>query len=88
MQESDFAVSQRLQDSFLLLCITDTKFLSICRKSISPRYFSSTVTEDLVKLCYSYFDQFAVAPIDHFHDLVHGNAIAQFSIAFFIHEGV
>jgi hypothetical protein len=70
MVESDFSVSQRLQDGFLLLCITDSKFLSICRKSISPHYFSSKVTEDLIKVCYSYFDQFAVAPADHFHDEV------------------
>ena len=70
MVENDFVVSQRVQDAFLLLCITDQKFLSICRKSISPKYFSSSVTEDLIKICYSYFDQFAVAPNDHFHDEV------------------
>lgn len=70
MKENDFVVSQRVQDSFLILCITNQKFLSICRKSISPKYFSSSVTEELIKLCYSYFDQFGVSPTDHFHDEV------------------
>jgi len=63
-------ISQRVQDSFVLLAITDTRFLELSRKTIKPEYFSSQVTEDVVKICYSYFDQFHEAPNNHFHDEV------------------
>ncbi len=61
-------ISQRVQDSFVLLAITSTKFLKATRKTVKPSYFSSTVTEDLITWCYSYFDQFESAPGNHFHD--------------------
>jgi hypothetical protein len=64
----DSTVSQSVQDGFVYLAITNTKFLQASRKSIKPQYFSSQVTEDLLTLCYSYFDQFAKAPDQHFHD--------------------
>lgn len=68
MKESDFKLSQRIQDLFLLLCITDTNFLKICRSSVKSSYFNSQVTEDMVDICYSFYDQFKKAPADHFHD--------------------
>jgi replicative DNA helicase len=63
-------LSQNIQDSFLYLAISNTKFLKSARNSIRPEYFSSEITENLIKICYSYFDQFNVAPDDHFHDEV------------------
>jgi len=65
---ADTVVSQSIQDSFCYLAITDTKFLQAARRSIKPQYFSSQVTEDIISICYSYFDQFGVAPDAHFHD--------------------
>ncbi len=63
-------ITQRIQDDFVFLAITDAKFLSIVRNSVKPRHFSSRVTEDIINLCYSYYDQFKTAPGDHFHDEV------------------
>jgi len=62
------AVSQRIQDAFVWLSITDQKFLLIARRSVKSKWFSSQVTEDIIELCYTYFDQFNVAPGDHLHD--------------------
>ena len=61
-------ISQRIQDSFVYLAITDTKFLQIARQVVKPSYFSSQVTEDVVQHCYSYFDQFDEAPSNHLYD--------------------
>ncbi len=61
-------ISQHVQDCFLYLCILDTNFLKMARTEIKPSYFSSQVTEDIVKLCYGYFDQFRVAPENHLYD--------------------
>jgi len=62
------AISQSIQDAFVYLSITDSKFLQMARRSVKPQHFSSQVTEDLVDICYSYFDQFKEAPDKHFHD--------------------
>lgn len=64
----DSSVSQRIQDAFVFLSITDEKFLKIARRSIKSKWFSSQVTEDIIDLCYSYLDQFGAAPCDHLHD--------------------
>lgn len=61
-------VSQHLQDCFVFLAITDDGFLKLARMIIKPSYFSSQVTEDIVRLCYAYFDQFQVAPQNHLDD--------------------
>ena len=61
-------VSQHIQDCFLYLSVTDTDFLRMARTTIKPNYFSSQVTEDIVGLCYAYFDQFGVAPENHLYD--------------------
>lgn len=61
-------VSQHLQDCFVFLSIMDSNFLRMARTAIKPRYFSSQVTEDVISLCYSYYDQFKVAPENHLHD--------------------
>ncbi|MHA1592414.1 MAG: DnaB-like helicase C-terminal domain-containing protein [Candidatus Heimdallarchaeaceae archaeon] len=65
---SNSVISQRIQDSFVFLIITDTKFLQLARKSVKPEYFSSQITEDIVRICYSYFDQFKEAAHNHLHD--------------------
>jgi len=64
----DNIVSQSIQNAFCYLAITDTKFLQLSRRSVKAKYFSSQITEDIINICYSYFDQFLIAPADHFHD--------------------
>lgn len=64
----DSVVSQAIQDSFCYLAITDTKFLQAARRSVKPAYFSSQITENIIQICYSYFDQFNQAPNQHFND--------------------
>ena len=61
-------VSQHIQDCFLYLCVLDTNFLKMARTAIKPNYFSSQVTEDIVRLCYVYYDQFQSAPENHLYD--------------------
>ena len=61
-------ISQRIQDSFVFLAITDTRFLQLARQTVKPEYFSSQVTEDIVRACYSYYDQFKEAARNHLYD--------------------
>lgn len=61
-------VSQHVQDAFVLLAITDVTFLRMARTAIKSSYFSSRVTEDIVNLCYGFYDQFREAPGNHLHD--------------------
>jgi len=61
-------ISQRIQDAFVFLAITSSKFLKSARQSVKPDYFSSMITEDIITWCYAYFDQFGTAPDNHFHD--------------------
>jgi len=62
------AVDQRIQDFFILLAIKDTKFLKSARQTVKTSYFGSWVTQELVQICYSFFDQFGEAPGIHFRD--------------------
>jgi replicative DNA helicase len=55
-------IGQYLQDCFLYLIITDSEFARISRLSIPSNYFSS-ITSDIVRLCYNYYDQFGRAPV-------------------------
>lgn len=64
----EFVINQHVQDCFLRLASTNTQFLKLTRTSVPPNYFSSEVTETLVKCCFSYFDQFQEAPIHHLYD--------------------
>ncbi len=64
----DKAVSQHVQDCFVLLAITDEKFLATSRHCVKSSYFGSTVTESLINICYSFYDQFQKPPGDHLHD--------------------
>lgn len=66
--KKDDVLSQRIQDSFLYLCITSVDFLKMAHTAIKPEYFSSSITKELVQLCYGYFQQFGEAPNQHFHD--------------------
>lgn len=61
-------LAQRIQDAFVLLAIKNTKFLQACRQAVRPEYFSSEITESLIRICYQFFDQFKTAPDNHFHD--------------------
>ena len=64
------AISQRIQDYFVLSAISDTKFLRASRQIVKSSYFGSEVTQNLVRLCYTYYDQFGEAPATHFRDEV------------------
>lgn len=65
----DSVVSQRVVDSFVFLCITDTKFLKTVRSAVAPKYFKkSSIVQDTIKLCYDFFDVVQSAPGDHLHD--------------------
>lgn len=66
----DSVVSQHIQDCFVCLSISDTKFLQAARRSVKPEYFGSEITSSLVRLCYDFFDQFHFAPQQHFKDEV------------------
>lgn len=55
-------VSQGVQDGFVYLAITSTKFLRMARNSVLAEWFSSQVTEDIINICYQYYDQFKEAP--------------------------
>lgn len=70
MANKNTAVSQRIQDAFVFLSITDSKFLRVARKSVKSKWFSSRVTEDIIGVCYGFYDQFGEAPGDHLHDEV------------------
>jgi len=61
-------VSQHVQECFLFLAITDVTFLRMARMAIKSSYFSSRVTEDIVNLCYDYYDAFQEAPQNHLYD--------------------
>jgi hypothetical protein len=61
-------ISQRIQDYLVLLSITDEKYLAMAYKTVKASYFSSTITEDITRLCYTYYQQFRQAPNNHFHD--------------------
>lgn len=64
----DNVVDQKIQDYFVLLAIQDTKFLQAARQTVKITYFGSSVTQDLIKICYEFFDQFQQAPGHHFKD--------------------
>lgn len=64
----DKVVSQHLQDCFVYLAITSDEFLKLVRPVLIPGFFTSTISENLVQICYEFFDTFGRAPGDHFHD--------------------
>lgn len=70
MAESDKIISQHLQDCIILLSITDKDFLTVIRPIVKPEFLSSSISEDILTLCYKYYDQFNKAPDEHFHDEV------------------
>jgi len=65
---AETVVNQHLQDCFVYLAITDTKFLQIARNSVKEKYFSSEIIENIIRLCYFYYDLTKEAPKDHLHD--------------------
>jgi len=66
--EKNGVVDQRVQDYFVLLAISDDRFVRAARHSIKPAYFGSQVTQEIVQICYNFFDQFATSPGKHFKD--------------------
>ena len=63
-------ISQSIQDAFVFMSITDAHFLSMVRGVVKPEYFSSVITENIVRISYNYYDQFKVAPENHLQDEV------------------
>jgi len=61
-------ITRHIQDCFVKLLITDTDFLSICRQSIEPHFFSSDIIEQVVQCCFNFYDQFKKHPGDNIHD--------------------
>lgn len=61
-------LTQHIQNSFLRLAITDGDFLRLTTGRISPEFFTSRITQNVAKICFNYFERFAEAPQDHFHD--------------------
>jgi archaellum biogenesis ATPase FlaH len=61
-------LSPHLQDCIVYLAITDTSFLRLIRPAVKPEFFGSPITEQLIKLCFNYWDQFGESPADHLHD--------------------
>lgn len=61
-------VSQHLQDCIARLCITDSQFLKMIRPGLPAQFLGSVVTEFVVRLCFSYYDNFDKAPNNHFFD--------------------
>lgn len=65
----DSIVSQRIIDSFLFLCITDSKFIKTVRGVVSERAFKkSEIVRNCIRLCYNFYDVVGQAPGDHLHD--------------------
>ena len=60
--------SAHIQNCFVHLCITDTQFCKIARRSINAKWMSATVSEDLLTMSYEYFDTVGEAAGDHIHD--------------------
>jgi len=61
-------IAQHIQDCFVLLAITDVDFLRLARHAVPAKYFSSQVTEDIITICYAYFDQFGEPAKNHLSD--------------------
>jgi len=66
---SEKVINQHLQDCFLFLTITDNDFVKIARQCIPANYFSS-ITGDIARLCYNFYDLCNQAPGNHLYDEV------------------
>ena len=58
-------ITQHVQNCFVQLSIIDDDFLSYARKAIPAEYFGSKIAEDIIKICYTFYDMFKVSPKDH-----------------------
>ena len=63
-------ITQHIQDSILNLCITDTSFMALIRTLDMSDVFVSSIPKTIWRICCDYFDNFHIAPSDHFHDEV------------------
>jgi len=63
-------LNQHLQDCFVKLAIEDDEFLRLVHSRINPRHFTSRLTEDIISICFDYYERFREAPKNHFHDAV------------------
>ena len=63
-------LNQHLQDSYLWLAIMDDDFLVKVAANVDSELFTSSLTRNLVALCYDYQAAHKAAPGVHFHDEV------------------
>ena len=49
---------QHIQDCFVYLVIYDLDFIKAARHQVNPTHFDSDVVQDIVRLCYKYYDNF------------------------------
>lgn len=61
-------ISEHLQDSLVLLSITNSEFLKIVSNQIPAEFFESEVVALTYKICTAYCKKFGHAPGDHFQD--------------------
>ena len=59
-------LSQNIQDHIIALSINDDVFIKLIRFSVKPEFFSSSITEKIIRICFNYYDQFKKAPNQHF----------------------
>lgn len=59
-----------MQDSYLILAITDTEFLKLTIGQIAPDIFTSSVVRNLSRIVFDYYSRFKRSPAEHFHDEV------------------
>ncbi len=61
-------ISEHLQDSLILLTITDSEFAKIVVNSVPIEFFESKVTSDTYSILVQYIRKYGKAPKSHFQD--------------------
>ena len=61
-------ISEHLQDSLVLLSITDSDFLKAIGDQVPAEFFESDVTNTTYRICLSYLKKFSKAPGDDFQN--------------------
>jgi len=61
-------LNQHLQDSILRLAITDTEFIKQIHGQLEPKHLTSRLADNLLGICYGFYEVSEKAPKDHFQD--------------------
>jgi len=71
MKNKDYSINQHLIDCFVFYLITSDSFIQKVRPVVEPRHFKrSKVVQDIIKVCYEFYDTAGKAPKDHMNDEV------------------